>query len=607
MALHFSDLFGKREQNINSVTGAARNAPVSDNGKIGYAEQIKYVKSGQTLNGEVIAKNGSEVQIRLDGDTVIHARLEKDMNVSVGQNMTFEVQTFGKTDGQTVIALRPLYENLTQDANTVKALTAAGIPVNNETAAMVAGLMKEGMSIDVSSLQSLYKDMMSFPEAGLLNLVSLHKLEVPVTEENLRQIAGYRNLEYQILNSVETLAEETADTLLNLVDTSPVQAGRMLFDMLRIFGETPAILPDGAQTEAAATQTEAALPQEAVTEAALPQETMREEGVPQEALTEKGVLAEETETVIRAAGEPAEKEVTGQSHAESGNRVEENGRITAEAGNARTMAGDILPEMAEREKLADVLQRAGLSADGVSRLILGTMGVSELAELLQDMLSKGAFSRRTLRELMGTDGLRGLLQNRMEENLLLQAEKGFSKEDVSRLYDRIQEQTARLAQALSQAGVENSPAAKSVSQIRENIDFLNQLNQTYAYVQLPLKLSGQKAHGDLYVYSNKKNLARKDGTVSALLHLDMEHLGSLDIYVAMTQEKVSTQFYLEREELLDFMEQHISLLNERLSRKGYSVKSEVLLREKPVHVIEEIVKQEGNASVLSQYAFDVRA
>lgn len=607
MALHFSDLFGKREQNINSVTGAARNAPVSDNGKIGYAEQIKYVKSGQTLNGEVIAKNGSEVQIRLDGDTVIHARLEKDMNVSVGQNMTFEVQTFGKTDGQTVIALRPLYENLTQDANTVKALTAAGIPVNNETAAMVAGLMKEGMSIDVSSLQSLYKDMMSFPEAGLLNLVSLHKLEVPVTEENLRQIAGYRNLEYQILNSVETLAEETADTLLNLVDTSPEQAGRLLFDMLRIFGETPAILPDGAQTEAAATQTEAALPQEAVTEAALPQETMREEGVPQEALTEKGVLAEETETVIRAAGEPAEKEVTGQSRAESGNRVEENGRITAEAGNARTMAGDILPEMAEREKLADVLQRAGLSADGVSRLVLGTMGVSELAELLQDMLSKGAFSRRTLRELMGTDGLRGLLQNRMEGNLLLQAEKGFSKEDVSRLYDRIQEQTARLAQSLSQAGVENSPAAKSVSQIRENIDFLNQLNQTYAYVQLPLKLSGQKAHGDLYVYSNKKNLARKDGTVSALLHLDMEHLGSLDIYVAMTQEKVSTQFYLEREELLDFMEQHISLLNERLSRKGYSVKSEVLLREKPVHVIEEIVKQEGNASVLSQYAFDVRA
>ena len=576
MALHFSDLFGKREQNINSVTGAARNAPVSDNGKIGYAEQIKYVKSGQTLNGEVIAKNGSEVQIRLDGDMVIHARLEKDMNVSVGQNMTFEVQTFGKTDGQTVIALRPLYENLTQDANTVKALTAAGIPVNNETAAMVAGLMKEGMSIDVSSLQSLYKDMMSFPEDGLLDLVSLHKLEVPVTEENLRQIAGYRNLEYQILNSVETLAEETADTLLNLVDTSPEQAGRLLFDILRIFGETPAILPDGAQTEAAATQKEAALPQEAVTEADLPQETMREEGVLQEALTEKGVSTEETETVIRAAGESAETEVTGQSRA-------------------------------EREKLADVLQRAGLSADGVSRLVLGTMGVSELAELLQDMLSKGAFSRRTLRELMGTDGLRGLLQNRMEENLLLQAEKGFSKEDVSRLYDRIQEQTVRLAQALSQAGVENSPAAKSVSQIRENIDFLNQLNQTYAYVQLPLKLSGQKAHGDLYVYSNKKNLARKDGTVSALLHLDMEHLGSLDIYVAMTQEKVSTQFYLEREELLDFMEQHISLLNERLNRKGYSVKSEVLLREKPVHVIEEIVKQEGNASVLSQYAFDVRA
>ena len=53
-----------------------------------------------------------------------------------------------------------------------------------------------------------------------------------------------------------------------------------------------------------------------------------------------------------------------------------------------------------------------------------------------------------------------------------------------------------------------------------------QINQTYAYIQLPLHLrQGEHKTGELFVYTNKKNLAGRDGRVSALLHLDMEHLG----------------------------------------------------------------------------------
>lgn len=50
----------------------------------------------------------------------------------------------------------------------------------------------------------------------------------------------------------------------------------------------------------------------------------------------------------------------------------------------------------------------------------------------------------------------------------------------------------------------------------QNVNFLNQMNQMYAYIQLPFKLSESNAHGELYVYSNKRNLAQKEGEVSAL-------------------------------------------------------------------------------------------
>lgn len=48
------------------------------------------------------------------------------------------------------------------------------------------------------------------------------------------------------------------------------------------------------------------------------------------------------------------------------------------------------------------------------------------------------------------------------------------------------------------------------------------------------------------MFTNKRSLAEKDGEVSALLHLTMEHLGPLDVYVKMNQGKVSTEFTVEK-------------------------------------------------------------
>ena len=53
-----------------------------------------------------------------------------------------------------------------------------------------------------------------------------------------------------------------------------------------------------------------------------------------------------------------------------------------------------------------------------------------------------------------------------------------------------------------------------------------------------------KDDGELYVYTNKKNLADNDGNVSAFLHLDMDHLGPVDVYVAMQQQKVIMPYLL---------------------------------------------------------------
>ena len=149
--------------------------------------------------------------------------------------------------------------------------------------------------------------------------------------------------------------------------------------------------------------------------------------------------------------------------------------------------------------------------------------------------------------------------------------------------------------------------AKSVADLRSNLDFMNQINQMYSYVQLPLKMSEGKAHGDLYVYANKKSLASKDGSISALLHLDMEHLGPVDVYVAMQEQRVTTHFYLPDEAMLDFIEAHIHILNERLEKKGYALNPVLSVKNEEKTAVEEMLGTGEEVSVLSQYSFDVRA
>ena len=178
---------------------------------------------------------------------------------------------------------------------------------------------------------------------------------------------------------------------------------------------------------------------------------------------------------------------------------------------------------------------------------------------------------------------------------------------MDKLYERLNSQMNRLNAVLSQAGKADTPLAKAISNVTGNIDFMNQLNQMFTYVQLPLKMQSQNANGELFVYTNKKSLAKKDGSVSALLHLDMEHLGSLDVYVTLVNQKVSTKFYLKDDSALDLIAENIHILNERLEDRGYSMSAEFVSRDEKVNVMEEILKQDKNISVLAGYSFDARA
>ena len=201
------------------------------------------------------------------------------------------------------------------------------------------------------------------------------------------------------------------------------------------------------------------------------------------------------------------------------------------------------------------------------------------------------------------------MKNLLAEEWTMKPESFSDKEEVKNFYQKIKNQAGQMLEAFAAAGKTETSAGQALQQMNQNLQFMENVNQMFPYLQIPLKTSMENAHGELYVYQKKKGRVSEDGSSSALLHLEMEHLGNMDIYVKMKDFHVSTQFTLADESVLDFLAEHIHVLDERLAQKGYHMEAEMKYKkeEQPESVISRIRGIEENDRMVSYTAFDVRA
>lgn len=510
--------------------------------------QIRALVPGQTLRGEVVSREGNNAQIRLLQDVLVDAKVDADIRLELGQNITFQV----KNNGQT-LNLSPLFTNMATEGTVLKALDMASLPVNENTVAMTKQLMDAGLPIDKNTLQQIWHESNAFPDAEILDLVNLHRVELPVTEENITQMASYRNLTHQLTAGIAEIGESLTNMLQGLVESGDIeQAATIYSEVLELLAFEDA----AGETVTGQQQTEGPLPEPGVdvtvtSEEAEQMPVQPSATAPEAVPGQKTIIEEPTET---ASG--------------NGQTIKEN------PGAEKTQEA---PQLQNLQKLL----KQGLETKDIPllRSILHNSKVAELpAKLLADRWS-------------------------------IKPEDVESPEKVEELYQKLGKQLKGLSNLLEENGQRGSSAYQNVTNLSQNVDFLQQINQTYAYIQLPLHLrQGEHKTGELFVYTNKKNLARKDGQVSALLHLDMEHLGPLDVYVTLKDTKVSTKFYVQNDAILDYLEANMDVLTERLQKRGYDCKCETTLRtelQQTAQAMAPLLKTEGSVPV-AQYAFDVR-
>lgn len=528
------------------------------------------VYTGQTDTGAQVQSAHAAEFIRqinslIPGQTIqgeILSIVENDVRILLEENNIIQAKvdagvhleegqhvTFEVKNNGNTLSLSPLFTNVASDVNVLKAIDMAGLPVNQDSVMMTEQLMKAGLPVNRSMLQQVYREIRAFPQNVVSDVVNLHKLNLTVNETNMQQMSAYRNLEHQIVEGIHTILDRLPEAINQAVTSEDMSLTLSFYrDLMKLSNES---------------------------------------------ISDDSVPGESPKDVTKLGELPIDMTTSGEMNKDA----IALGEITSDTGHQGIISHNNL--------LTEVRQQV------ISYLDTLSVTEEEKSIMKQEIMQQS--------DIESFDAIKQLFTRKSFQTKLLSALKQqwmIAPEDVSKpkrmesLYKHLERQLRELENILENSGNKDTGVYKAVSNMSGNIDFMQQINQAYAYIQLPLKLQESDAHGELYVYTNKKNLAQKDGEISALLHLDMQHLGPLDVYVKLSDVKVSTKFYVENEDILDLIENHMDMLTVRLAKKGYDCKLTATMRadddKEETTGLQPLVKSDKEM-LLNTYAFDMRA
>ena len=577
--MQISDLVGQYNQ--ASASGAEKLTGTK--GVENLVSSLRSLTKGNIFEGTVSSMKNGRVTLALSSGQQISARIEGKVQLSLGQSMFFQV----KSNDGLQIAIRPFsVEGTGANYTLLQALSAAGVPAESDYLSMVNRMMEEQMPIDRNSIQQMARMVNAHQEIDVQTLVQLNKLGITIDEQNAAQFENYLDDKQAITNEFDQLIEELPQAL-ESESLSPQQ--------MRNFGsEFLLALTDGLEDVPLQNDgfTLQEMPTESVAENTIEKNITDGNSLEKSALLENGELLQATEDGEAVAQETIVEQSVQQSESYSATPHTLGALMDGkQLQNLNTMLGELLGTDATRYT----------KDSGVVEVL------KDIQQVLKDSLP---IEREQIGKLFSSKEFVHMVKDTLQQQWTLQPQdlEADGTDKVAKLYDRMNSQLEKITEALKSIGQENISFAQTAADIQSNVEFMNQINQAYTYVQIPLQMSGQNASAELFVYTNKKALAEGDRELTAFLHLDLDHLGATDVSVKMKNKQVSTNFYLDDDASYELISLNIDRLEKRLQEKGYQCNVSVINEAKHVNFVENFLKKDQpSAGQLHRYSFDMRA
>ena len=546
---------------------------------------LNEMSKGMIFEGTVSSVRGNQVKLALSNGQQILARLAGKFSFEQGQSVFFQVKN---NDGGTIEIKPYTVDGEGVNLTLMDALKAAGLPVDGTNLSMVNKMMEEQMPIDKISLNQMYQLVQDNKGINVTTLVELKRIGIEINQVNAAQFENYANDKQAITIAMDSLIEELPNAL-SAEDLSMYKLVSQARDILNI-------VTDGLPEDAFISNEDADMSQ---------YEAIMRDNQSAPVVKKHFNIAELFESLNSVSGESQDIQTTQKINNSS---VIDNIFLQGNEAKSNTI-GFILSDKQIEElneqvrKLLPDLQENNISLYSEDSSVVGILND------INSMLENTPANADALRHLFSGEAFKLMLKETLEQQWMIKPgdlEKNPKK--IDGLYDKIEKQIINMENILKTSGVVNPKAEALADNIRGNIEFMNQINEAYTYMQVPLRMNEGNASGQLYVYTNKKSISDPDKELSAFLHLDLEYLGGTDVSIKMLHRKVTTNFYLDSDESYAMVKQFLPVLEKRLQDKGYNCELTVNSDSKQMNFVAGFLKKDlPPTGQVHRYSFDMRA
>ena len=600
-------------------------------------EYIKSLDPGDVVKGRVIESGNGEVTIKATNGQVIKAAISTDMHLEEGQYIEMQVDSVDddivyaslkaveKKPGNPEELLKTLIKNIGLPATAsnlaiAKTLIKNNLPVNLET---INGLVSQLKSSDVlskASPESVILLLTSGNDLRNTNIDVLGKIAVNFQSDVRKYISEYESLDENKGNF--TFPEFDEDGNMKNVAKTAVNAINA--------NENLNIKTDVKVDLKTATNAELKSDLKAVANTDVKSNTPEVVKINknQNPETEKPI----THVVLDRKDLP--KNFTEISSIYKNNGAFSKDSTDGDETDIIALEGRGKTEKIDPEAIKSILEKVGVKAtpeieafiEKTANILskLDSVSLEKLAWLASKGLEATPANLESLDNHINSNNKITYLLDELDNQLSVYSDPNLKnlREIVANLsirphelaeVDMVKETLRDLVKAgenidvyLSKSGINDEGIRNTLSNVKDNIDFMRQINQYSNFIQIPLQMNEKNATADLYVYKDKsrsKLIDPEDATI--IIALDLPKSGRIESMIKLNGKSVNATFRLEKSEVGITIKRGEKILSDRLEARGY--------RLEPIKTIQlneffNLIKMEeliGSASI-DRLHFDLR-
>ena len=599
------------------MTSGNKNTSIKRSGESGSVKESALIAKGQIFEGSVSSIDGKKVTLSLPNGQTMTARLEGNVSLEEGTSVFFQVKS---NDGKT-IEITPLQNGNINNPILLNALSEAALPQTGRNIELVNTLMQNNLPINADNLARMGRLASSHSDVDIMTLIRMDQFGIEPTPENIDNFVRFEENSNAILEDVKNFVSSLPEALasLNLSKTDIIEIQQAIIDVsnYKLDGEAPVNgelpidqevvemdnMTRNPEAESTVSSEKAAV--------STPEENLQSKLQASDSL-EAELAMNQGEKVSSESGEKAAASNANESVVNPNAQDEAVVVTESKAGetSVRTEAFSQRQELATELKNVPGFMEANPQLFDEKGNLKADIPDRQILTALNDFLKNNPdISKSMIKDIFSGKGYQSALSNVLESEWLMKPDEVSLKDSIRKMYEKIERQISNLDKVARAIAGENNPISDSLKGVKSNIDFMNQINQLYSYVQIPLRMANQSATGDLYVYSRKKKGQGESDDISAFLHLSLNHLGNTDIAVTMHKKQVGIRFYLDDPISYQLVNDNLDKLDDKLRAKGYI--PNILLTDTPCEENLALKMLDSNTvnteQKIKRYSFDVRA